>query len=457
MQSAKEQLIIRHDFEARVLDYIRRHGLLRPGAPVIVALSGGADSVALLAVLEALGFECRAAHCNFHLRGEESQRDMHHAEAIAEALGVDLSVRDFDVAARMKITGESVEMACRELRYEWFNNLLDRESAQALAVGHHSEDRTETFFLNLFRGTGIDGLTSMRPVSGNVVRPLLEMTRGEIERYLEACGLTFVNDSSNSSDAHKRNIIRNRLMPLIEEFFPGSGNSVLRTVSNLESARRIFADTLEAKKLRYRSAFGPIQIRELADNEPEAATILFEWIKGMKFNFRQVEEMIENSAGSGTRYISLDGKVIAEITRGSLVFTDAATLSATRDSWIVNPFHDILEPAHITIDIKPVAAFALETPNPDTAFFDADILEGNPVWELRHYRRGDRMVPYGARKSKLVSDIFANAKLDARQKRDTWILTRDDEILWIPGVKNSGMFTIGPETRRYVRMQLFNS
>lgn len=452
----KEQLIIRHDFEARVLEFIRRENLLRAGAPVLVALSGGADSVALLAVLEALGFECRAAHCNFHLRGEESQRDMRHAEHIAATLGVDLSVRDFNVPERMERTGESVEMACRELRYEWFNTLLDRESAQALAVGHHSEDRIETFFLNLFRGTGIDGLTTMRPKNGNIVRPLLEMTRDEIERYVAACGLTFVNDSSNLSDAHKRNILRNRLLPTMEELFPGSGKAVQRTISNLESARRIFADTLEAKRLRYRNPFGPIDVADLADNEPEAATILFEWLKGLKFNFTQVEAMIAAANDSGPRFVSLDGKTIAEISHGHLILTDSAKLSAAMDTWIVDILHDIMEPAHITVDIRPVEAFRLETPAPDQAFFDIEILRNMPVWELRHYRRGDRMLPYGAKRDKLVSDIFANAKYSAQQKREAWILTRSGTLVWMPGLKNSGHYTIGPDTKRYIRLQYFN-
>lgn len=457
VNSEKEQLIIRHDFESRVLDYIMREGLLRRGAPVLVGLSGGADSVALLAVLDALGFECRAAHCNFHLRGEESQRDMHHAENVARDLNVDLSIRDFDVRARMERTGESVEMACRELRYEWFSNLLDRESAQALAVGHHSEDRAETFFLNLFRGTGIDGLTTMRPRYGNVVRPLLERTREEIERYVEACGLTFVNDSSNSSDAHRRNIVRNRILPAIEEFFPGANAAILRTISNLESARKIFADTLEAKKLRYISPFGPIHLQELADNEADAPTILFEWLKDKKFNFVQIESMLEHASDSGKQYISLDGKIIAEISHGSLAFTDSAKIGAAMDSWIVDPHHDIAEPVRITVDIRPVEAFRLEKPTPNTAFFDISALNGVPVWKLRHYQRGDRMVPYGARGSKLVSDLFANAKYSAQQKRSAWMLERNQSIVWIPGLKNSSEFTIGPDTKQYLRMEYFPS
>ena len=205
----------------KVKDAIERQGLLRPQGRVVVAVSGGADSVALLSVLLELGYDCLAAHCNFGLRGAESVRDMRHVESLADRLGVDLCVRDFDVAARRADTGESVEMACRELRYEWFYELVDRERAQAIAVGHHAEDQLETLFLNLLRGTGITGLRGMRPRNGHVVRPMLECTRAEIEDYLHTRGLDWVTDSTNASDDFTRNRLRNRLLPLVDELFDG--------------------------------------------------------------------------------------------------------------------------------------------------------------------------------------------------------------------------------------------
>ena len=172
---------------------------LRRDVPIVVALSGGADSVALLSALMSEGYNCVAAHCNFHLRGEESLRDMRFAEEITEKLGVDLYVKDFNVAAAMAETGESVEMACRRLRYYWFDELLTTLRASDVAVGHHMEDNVETFFLNLARGTGIAGLTGMDYRRGNVARPLLDCTSLQVEEYLAECGLEYETDNSNNS------------------------------------------------------------------------------------------------------------------------------------------------------------------------------------------------------------------------------------------------------------------
>lgn len=441
------------DFEARAAEYIAGHGLLHKGAPVVVALSGGADSVALLAVLSRLGYDCRAAHCNFHLRGEESMRDMRHAAAVADRLGVDIYIRDFDVPARMKETGESVEMACRSLRYKWFADLLDRDGAQATAVGHHREDRAETFMLNLLRGTGIAGLTSMRPRSGSVVRPLLPFSRREIEAYIEALGLGYVDDSSNGSDAHRRNRLRNNILPLIEEQFPGAMNSILRTIGNLEDTEEIYREAVESGIKHYISEDG-VDVKSLGENR-HACTLLFEYLKPYNFTYTQVCDILGGAASSGQRFFSTDGQTIAELNRGVLSLCEASRcVPCDTDVYPVNPRHDIVAPVHIIVTQGDVTTFRPEGLGSSVAYFDAVALEDDARWELRHARRGDRLVPFGSSKSKLVSDLFANAKYTAAQKRQAWLLTRNDEIVWIPGLRNTALFPVGPGTKRFLRLEL---
>ena len=439
-----------NNFETRAKAFIESQGLLHANAPVVVALSGGADSVALLAVLNALGYDCRAAHCNFHLRGEESMRDMRHVQALCARIGVDLSVRDFDVPAYQEIHGGSTEMACRDLRYAWFADLLDREGAQAVAVGHHREDRVETFMLNLMRGTGIAGLTSMRPRSVNVVRPLLPFTRQEIEQYLVDQGLSFITDSSNASDVHRRNRLRNNILPLLEDAFPGATDAILRTVANLEEAEKVYRNAIEHKAREYRKT-NTIDISRLACDE-SARTVLFEMLYPLSFTITQVDDILSNATASGARFFSTDGRVVAELNRGILELTDASSLGIPLDAYIVDIRHDIDVPVHISVAHFPVENFHPEPLGPSVAYFDEASADG--VWELRHARRGDRIVPFGSKKSKLLSDIFASAKLSASQKRAQWVLTRNDEIVWLPGLKNSAHWSVGPDTQRYIRLYM---
>ena len=204
----------------RVSTYIRQRGLLQKDKPVLVALSGGADSVSLLDVLLRAGYTCIAAHCNFHLRGEESNRDEAFVRDLCKQMNVELEVTDFDTIEYARTHEVSIEMAARELRYRWFDEMARKHQCQAVCVAHHQNDQAETILLNLKRGTGIRGLAGMRPVSANpivpesvpIVRPLLCTTRGYIEHYLkDKRHLNWVTDSTNSDTSITRNAIREQL------------------------------------------------------------------------------------------------------------------------------------------------------------------------------------------------------------------------------------------------------
>lgn len=451
-------------FETAVEAFICRHGLLRKGAgeaPVVVGVSGGADSVALLFSLHSLGFDVRAAHCNFHLRGEESDRDMHHVMALCSALGVALSVKHFDVAARMEVTGESTEMACRSLRYEWFASLVGSECAQALAVGHHREDQAETLLLNLMRGTGPAGLTGMKPLRTGgpdgltVVRPLLDRSRAEIEAYLRTRGISWITDSSNGSDAYRRNRIRHHLLPLMDKLLPGASDGILRTASQVSEAMALYGsliDGLRARFMRGNSLYVAGLARAMG---PQARMALWELLRPGGFNMTQAENILAAAAtgASGLRFPAAGH--VAELSRGILSIRVPAPSSGEPEAYPVDLSGDVLTPLRIAVSTHPVSSFASE-PFPrlsKVAFFDAGAAwQGH--WELRRWRHGDRMIPFGMRGHKLVSDIFAAAKLDARAKREAWLLTCDGAVAWIPGVRNSALFPVGPATRSYIRLEV---
>lgn len=431
--------------------FISRHDMLRPGRPVIVALSGGADSVALLDALVASGYDCRAAHCNFHLRGAESDRDASHCADICRRLNVDLYVRDFDVPARMQSTGESVEMACRSLRYSWFDSLLDRERAQAIAVGHHREDNVETFMLNLLRGTGPRGLCGIRPRNGYVVRPLLECSRSQIEGYLRRRGLEYVTDSTNKSNDFKRNRLRNVVLPLLEEQFPGATRAVERTMAHVADFMGLYSNLVAERAARYRCG-ADILLGDIAEQESEAQVLLYEILHQTEgFTMSDVADMLRARGHNGAIFRSPRG-IVRELHGGILSPADPA-VTLTPDEYPADLRRDILSPLHITVERKPIASFS-PLREPSVMYLDSSVLEATPAPVLRHWRRSDRIAPYGMKGSRLVSDLFTDAKYSAAQKRRAWLLCQGERVLWVCGLRASRHFAVGPDTKEYLQLTI---
>ncbi|MBR2624614.1 MAG: tRNA lysidine(34) synthetase TilS, partial [Paludibacteraceae bacterium] len=206
----------------KVLSFIKSEGLFSPDSRIIVAVSGGADSVMLLRVLVSAGFDCVAAHCNFHLRGDESDRDQSFVESLCAELSVPLEFVHFqteEYAAQHKL---SIEMAARELRYDWFEQIRVKHGADVIAVAHHADDVVETFLMNIVRGTGIHGLTGIKPVAGRIVRPLLCLYRSEIEEYMRLNSFAYVTDSTNLQPDYLRNKFRLSVIPLLQSVNPAA-------------------------------------------------------------------------------------------------------------------------------------------------------------------------------------------------------------------------------------------
>lgn len=435
-----------------VADTIARRGLPRPPARLVVAVSGGADSVALLSVLVALGYDCVAAHCNFHLRGAESVRDMHSVERLTEALGIDLCIRDFDVEAQRRESGESVEMACRTLRYRWFADLLEREHARAIAVGHHREDRLETFFINTIRGSGIKGLPAMKARNGYIIRPLIDTTRGQIEEYLRGLGLDWVDDSTNESDDFLRNRVRHHLLPALDAVSPGAADGILRTLDHLDENSRVYSRGVEALMAPY-SHGGEIDLAALS-SDPDAGLLLFETLAAEGFNRTQTDDMLAAAQRSGGLFHASAGH-LREVDHGILRPARASAI-ATADAVEVSLARHIQEPVEIAVSLHDVAGFSPER-RADVMYLDAAVLNEAHHWVLRHPRRGDRMTPFGLDGSRLLSDIFAEARLSRLGKQRAWLLTCDGTVVWAVGLRPGNFATVGPGTQRYLRLQLVGS
>lgn len=237
-------------FHHEIDKYIEEKQLFTLRDRVLVALSGGADSVALLRVLLALGYRCEAAHCNFHLRGEESNRDEQFVRELCRGLGVALHVTHFDTTAYAARHHVSIEMAAREMRYRWFEQLRQEREMSVIAVAHHRDDSVETFLLNLVRGAGINGLKGISPKNGAIVRPLLEVNRQDILDYLQHLQQPYVTDSTNLQDEYMRNKIRLNILPMLRELNPSVSESIAETAARLGDVSLLYNKEIEAGKRR---------------------------------------------------------------------------------------------------------------------------------------------------------------------------------------------------------------
>ena len=415
--------------------------------PVLVALSGGADSVALLRVLLALGYDCRAAHCNFHLRGDESNRDECFVTELCQLLGVKFDVKHFDVPAYMKEHGVSLEMACRELRYDWFEQLRLEHGCQCIAVAHHSDDNIETFFLNALRGTGIAGLTGMKPRNANVVRPLLCVSRNEILEWLESLHQDFVTDSTNLENDARRNRLRNVVLPAIYSEFEGSKDSLLKTIENMTRCNDLYNESVGVMRNIVSEREGNTLTidTEILGSFDNREMLLYEILKPLGFNYGQCRDMLTSAVGrhftSSTHKLAINRTTI-----------EVEPLAEHKEEIHIIDLDDeiVTEPIKLTITHVHGNKFSpAMVDGKNVVAFNNDILQCSEV-VLRHWREGDRFKPFGMHGSKLISDLFTDLKLSEKEKNNTWILEADGEILWVVGHRAAQAFKVPKDSANYL-------
>ena len=430
-------------FQAKVERFIQRHGLLTGKRLVLVGLSGGADSVALLGVLVRLGYPCRALHCNFHLRGDESDRDEVFARQFADSLGVPFLKVDFDTRGYAAIHQESIEMAARSLRYRWFEEQRQAFDAEAIAVAHHRDDSVETLLMNLLRGSGIRGLGGIRPRNGQVVRPLLAVSRAEIEEWLQAQGWGYVTDSSNLSDAYTRNFIRLRVLPLLEQLNPAARETIARSAAHLSAAEQLYAYTVEEARKAVFITADSLSIEALM-RYPSPETLLYEWLRPLGFSRIVVGELFESLTGlSGKQFYSATYQVLKD--RDRLYIAPLQEPSAWQPIEIPVATGELTQPLRLSFQLmERTSDFQLERAS-DTAYFDAEKLPGRLT--LRLPQTGDWFVPFGMRGRKKLSDFFADQKMNRWEKLRQPLLCAGESIVWVVGRRTDDRFRVGEETK----------
>lgn len=394
---------------------------------VVLGLSGGADSVALLRLLHASGVGVRCIHCNFHLRGSESMRDQAFCQMLCASLGIPLEVVDFDVEKEMAERRVSAETACRDLRYAYFRKRLRETGARRIAVAHNRDDQAETVLMNLFRGAGPRGLAGMRFDDGEIIRPLLGTSRTEILDYLKELGQDFVTDSTNLESDYRRNFIRNRLFPLIEERWPAAKRKIA------EAANIMRAETEAADFFTARIADDPDFLsREKIEEAPSAAWIVTHFLLRAGGN-REIASEVAEGVSSGSRSVGKWWRL-----------DDGRKVNLERDG------------LHVTAE----SALPARTPESESFAMDAEVMERvkraplTELWlplppervEFRRWRKGDRISPLGMQGSRLVSDILREGKLTTAEK-ETRLVCVDKEsgrLLWVEGLKRSRHALVNP-------------
>lgn len=436
--------------EKKIRDTICDKQLFDKHSRIFVAISGGADSVCLLSMLNTLGYECMALHCNFHLRKDESDRDQRFVENLCRKLNVPIKTRHFDTAEYAKANKISIEMAARELRYAWFEECHKEYSDSVVAIAHHADDNIETFMLNLVRGTGINGLKGMKMKNGYIVRPLLLVSRQDIIGYLAEKKLDYVTDSTNLETIYKRNKIRLELLTLIKTINPSACTAMLNTMEHLSQVYDIYDQSIKESIGRVVKG-NAIQIRQLKkETSPEA--VLYEILNRYNFNPQQIKDIFRDIDGiSGKIYYSKTNRLIRN--RNELII---AELSDERncDTLIFDFFNysAYLPIGIVTYNVEEYHKDYAIDKNPDYAYLDYERLPEKTIY-ARRWQKGDKFVPFGMTGRKNVSDFLTDTKVRQDQKDEIFVVCSGNEIVWLIGKRSDNRFRITEKTRKVLKLK----
>ncbi len=444
-------------FKERVQALIERKELFNKSGKILLGLSGGPDSVALLRVLQELGYSIAAAHCNFKLRGDESERDEQFVRRLCKDVGIRLYVTHFDTTNYAEEHGISIEMAARELRYSYFEKLRSQHGFDVIAIAHHRDDSVETMLLNLIRGTGIKGLTGIQARNGNIVRPMLEVGRADVMSYLQLLNQDYVSDHTNNETVYTRNKIRLKILPLMKEINPSIDVTLQLMSERMLDIENWCSSTLNEAKKR-------IETSEHEDGvsacfcisailrEPSPRYLLFSLLYPYGFTPKQIDE-IYSSMTRSTGSVFYAGKWELLINRGYIMI---ACCQHTREvkTYCLNIGKPLLLDGK-KIEVEELLFTDLHgiPRERNVAALDADKLGSD--FFLRRVHVGDRFKPFGMKGSKLVSDYLTDCKRSLFQKRNQYVVCANTgEIAWLIGERIADTFAIDPQKTK--RVMLFS-
>lgn len=415
---------------------------------LLIAISGGMDSVVLTHLCSRLNLNVTLVHCNFKLRGEESNADEKFVRQFAKTLKTEIFVQHFDTKSYAQVQKISIQMAARELRYQWFNDLAQQLGAKFILTAHHADDNLETILINLIRGTGLDGLIGIPQINENIVRPLLPFSRADIEKYIKKHNLQWREDASNASTKYIRNKIRHEVVPVLKEINPNLLKNVEQLVENIKDSNQIVIDRMEKVKKKIFDDSNPFQIKlniSKLKNLNTPKPYLYQLLKD--YGFSQWEDIVSLLDAKTGKYVcSATHRLIKN--REELILTEIPNL---KDEIIVIPtmFSEVDTPIG-TIRFEEVDC--IKTINENTIYVDAKKLKF-PL-KLRKWKEGDWFYPFGLKGKKKLSKFFKDEKFSLVEKENTWLLCSGEYIVWVVGYRADNRFKVLNNSKKILKITI---
>lgn len=431
--------------------FIKDNQLIRKSDRILLTVSGGIDSVVMLDLFTRSGYNCGIAHCNFGLRGEESDGDEDFVRKLAYQYNLKFYCKRFNTEEFAREENISIQMAARKLRYDWFEKIRQSHPYNLIATAHNQDDVLETFFINLARGSGIRGLTGIKAVSGNIIRPLIFAPRSLIEAYANERSLSFREDSSNASEKYIRNKIRHKILPLFEGINPGFRNTLMETIQKLRDTESIYCNEINLKRnelMTIQDDVITISLDKLK-NLPHRRTYLFEFLSEFHFTPKQIIDIDDAiNATSGKQFFSTTNRLVKD--RSKLILTPIGEEEYHR-YYVSDDTTQIFEPVHMELLlVQYTRGFHIPSES-NIACLDYDLLTFPLL--IRKWQSGDYFHPLGMKHRKKLSDFLVDEKLSIVEKENLWLLVNNEDIVWVINQRIDERYKITSKTRQILMIK----